>query len=138
MENKNITEGPTPGDGLFRALLHWKNRGLLLDLTVFVANVFLMRMLVKYFFEVEHAAASGDKVAAVLIGGYCLACFFFAPIGAVLKRWQYHQQKHQSDPTDSGLAGCLFNPLFYFCLMFVIFALIDAFVMQYISPEGEF
>ena len=138
MNNKAADQQKPQNTGLFRSLLHWKNRGLLLDLTVFVANVFLMRLLVKYFFNVAHAAAAGDKVAAVLIGGYCLALFLFAPIGAVLKRWQYHQQKHESDPTNSGLAGCLFNPIFYFCLMFVIFALIDAFAMQYISPEGQF
>ena len=138
MDKKNIPQSSPAGSNLFRSLLHWKNRGLLLDLTVFVANVFLMRMLVKYFFQVVHAAAAGDKVAVVLIGGYCLALFLFAPIGAVLRRWQYHQRKNDTDPTNSALAGCLFNPIFYFCLMFVIFALIDAFVMQYISPEDNF
>jgi len=138
MRSKQPTGTAPSASGLFRSLLQWKNRGLLLDICVFIANIFLMRMLVKYFFNVAHAAADGDKIAAVLIGGYCLALFLFAPIGAVLKRWQYHQRKNDTDPTNSALAGCLFNPIFYFCLMFVIFALIDAFVMQYISPEDNF
>lgn len=138
MNNKNTSQEAPTRTNIFRSLLHSKNRGLLLDICVFVANVFLMRMIVKYFFNVAHAAADGDKIAVVLIGGYCLALFLFAPIGAVLKRWQYHQQKQGSDPIDSALAGCLFNPIFYFCLMFVIFALIDAFAMQYISPEDNF
>ena len=44
-------------------------------------------------------------------------------LGAVLKRWHFHQRLKAEGRTfdsDSKLSGCLFNPIFYFCLNLVI------------------
>src|SRR6266852_296944 len=58
------------------------NRGLLLDVFVFVLNIFLMRFLTHQFINVFNEASADDPIAK--------------------------------------LAGCLFNPIFYFCLNLVI------------------
>jgi hypothetical protein len=36
-----------------------------------------------------------------------------------------------------GVAGCVFNPIFYFCLVVVIFAAINAFVLQHAFDGRE-
>src|SRR4030095_10566224 len=44
-------------------------------------------------------------------------------LGAVLKRWHFHRRlKAEGRTVNAGgnLAGCLFNPIFYFCLNLVI------------------
>ena len=40
-----------------------KNRGLLLDITIFLANVFLMRLLVGVFLDIFRQASAGDTFA---------------------------------------------------------------------------
>jgi hypothetical protein len=62
-----------------------------------------------------------------------------APAGATLKRWHVYQRKNdgQSDPTGS----CLFNPIFYLCLMFVVYAAVQAYIFQrmygHSEPDGD-
>src|SRR5262249_17537 len=50
--------------------------------------------------------------------------------GAVLKRWHFHRrlaaEKKALASTQSSLAGCLFNPLMYFCLNLVVMSAITA------------
>jgi hypothetical protein len=53
-------------------------------------------------------------------------------VGATLKRWHYHQRLGGRKAVDplAGLAGCLFNPIFYFCLTAVVLAAINSFILQ--------
>jgi hypothetical protein len=111
------------------------NRGLLLDITVFVANIFLMRSLTRVFIAIFHEVSAENPLAKLLLGLTCLAMWVLPALGAVLKRWHFHQRLAEEGKTlesqETNLAGCLFNPLFYFCLNLVITSAV-------ITSLGEF
>ncbi len=112
------------------------NRGLLLDLTVFALNLFLMRILAQHFWSMIGSAADGDRVSTVALMLFLLSMFVLPPVGAVLKRWHYHQRVKDNPLDRSSLAGCLFNPIFYFCMIFVLFAVVNAYFTELLRP-GE-
>lgn len=121
-------------------LLLKQNRGLLLDVVVFTANLFLMRMLLKRFLVIAGAASDGDFLAGVAMFLFVLGLFILPPLGATLKRWHFHERLLAEGKKANGDAvafGCLFNPIFYLCLNFVIFAAINAFLMQYFFGNSE-
>lgn len=100
------------------------NRGLLLDIFIFLANLFLLRLLAGLFIDLFGQVSAENplaKLALTLIFG---GMWVLPAAGAVLKRWHFHQrlqaQGKKVESEESGLAGCLFNPLFYFCLNLVI------------------
>ncbi|HYJ92882.1 MAG TPA: hypothetical protein VEV84_16340 [Pyrinomonadaceae bacterium] len=114
------------------------NRGILLDIVVFIANLFLMRMLVRQFVDTVQAAYAGDKIALLAIFLYFVSLLFLLPIGAVLKRWHFHERLAQrGEDKDFEPNGCLFNPILYYSLMVVIFAVLDAFFFQYFYGDDR-
>ena len=97
------------------------NRGLLLDVVVFIANIFLMRLLTRQFIELFSQVSAENPLAQMALGFILLAMWFLPAAGAVLKRWHFQQRRHVSSPLEiTGMGGCLFNPIFYFCLNLVI------------------
>jgi len=100
------------------------NRGLLLDLFVFVLNVFLMRLLTRQFINIFSEASTDDPIAKLAIGLTLLLMWTLPVAGAVMKRWQFHQRLKMDgksvEAEQTKLTGCLFNPIFYFCLNLVI------------------
>ena len=100
------------------------NRGLLLDLFVFVANIFVMRFLTGLFIGVFSEVSAENPIAKLALGLTFLAMWILPAAGAVLKRWHFHRrlsaQGKKGAFDETKLAGCLFNPLFYFCLNLVI------------------
>jgi hypothetical protein len=100
------------------------NRGLLLDVFVFLINIFLMRLLTRQFIDVFSQVDEKNPAAKLMIGLTFLAMWVLPAAGAVLKRWSFHQrlkaQQVSAELEQTTLAGCLFNPLFYFCLNLVI------------------
>lgn len=116
------------------------NRGLLLDLFVFIINLAVMNVLAGIFVATLRRASAGDRNAANVLFAMGVAMFALAPLGATLKRWHFHRRRadaHEMDPMGS----CLFNPIFYFCLTAVIFAALNAFVLQTVygrkEPDGD-
>ena len=111
------------------------NRGLLLDVFVFVMNVFLMRLLTKQFIDLFSHVSADDPTAKLALGLTFLAMWILPAAGAVLKRWHFHQrlkaQGITAESEETKLAGCLFNPLLYFCLNLVITAAV-------LTSLGEF
>lgn len=107
-----------------RYLFAKANRGLLLDVFVFVANVFLMRLLTRQFIDLFSQVSAEDPTAKLALGLTFAAMWILPAAGAVLKRWHFHQRLKVQGKTveseETKLAGCLFNPLFYFCLNLVI------------------
>ena len=104
-------------------LLAKQNRGLLLDIVVFVLNLFLMRWLTRYFIELFRFADAGEPLAQFALSLACLGMWVLPVAGAVLKRWHFHRRLKNEGRTvdpESALAGCLFNPIFYFCLNLVL------------------
>jgi hypothetical protein len=100
------------------------NRGLLLDVFVFLLNIFLMRLLTRQFINIFNEASADDPIAKLALGLTLLAMWILPLAGAVMKRWHFHQRlEAQGTSLESQgtiLAGCLFNPIFYFCLNLVI------------------
>lgn len=120
-------------------LFNSSHRGLLLDIVVFLVNLLGMRILVGYFMDLIRAANADDPGAMSVLFGFCIALMVLAPAGATLKRWSYHRRLagRQNAFDADALAGCLFNPIFYFCLVAVIFAAVNAFLMQRLFGRSE-
>lgn len=123
-------------------LLAKENRGLLLDIVVFVLNLFLMQRLTGYVIEVFRFANDGDPLAQSILLMACVAMYVLPAAGAVLRRWHFHQRRKLQRETgeiglDSALGGCLFNPIFYFCLNLVLVSAIIAAAGQFLfGPRG--
>jgi hypothetical protein len=95
----------------------------LLDLVVFILNLFLMQRLMGYVVELFRHADDGEPLARFALLLACVAMWILPPAGAVLKRWHFHQRlkaESKTLDTNSNLGGCLFNPIFYFCLNLVL------------------
>lgn len=121
------SDGQRSPRGLRHDLAHLfakEHRGLLLDIFVFVANVFLMRLVTGVFLDLFRSVSAEQPLAKLLLGLTFLAMWILPAAGAVLKRWHFHQRLKAQGKTvgsaETKLAGCLFNPLFYFCLNLVI------------------
>ena len=101
-----------------------KNRGLLLDIVVFVANILVMQFLTRFVIDLFSEMSADDRMAKLGLGLIFLAMWILPVTGAILKRWHFHQRLISQGKTVAGeeskLAGCLFNPIFYFCLNLVI------------------
>lgn len=104
------------------------NRGILLDLVIFIANLFLMRLLTRQYIEIFRRADADDESAKLALGLSFLGMFVLPAAGAVLKRWHFHRRlkERAAEAGKSVLAGCLFNPIFYFCLNLVIMSAVMA------------
>jgi hypothetical protein len=124
---------------LLAPLLADANRGLLLDLVVFSVNVAGMALLMGFFADVARRAAADDRGAILVLFGCSVALFLLAPIGATLKRWHYHRRRESGKAagTADPMGGCLFNPIFYFCLAAVIFSAVNAFILQQVYGHRE-
>lgn len=124
---------------LLAPLLADANRGLLLDLVVFSVNIAGMALLVGFFEDVVRRAAADDPGAMAILFACSVALFVLAPLGATLKRWHYHQRRSGGRIAEAAdhAGGCLFSPIFYFCLATVIFSVVNAFIMQQVYGRRE-
>ena len=127
-ENKNLNHQLTTAKRQTTNIFAKTNRGMLLDIVIFVANLLLMRKLTRLFIEVFGEVSAENPLAKLVLGFVCLAMFILPALGAVLKRWHFHQRLKAEGKTveseNTVLSGCLFNPLFYFCLNLVIMSAI--------------
>ncbi len=116
-------------------ILAKQNRGLLLDIVVFILNLFLMQRLTSYFIELFRFADSGEPLAQFALLLACIGMWVLPAAGAVMKRWHFHRRlkaEGKSVNSDSILAGCVFNPIFYFCLNLVLVSAILAGMGQFL------
>ena len=142
-EKEDSDNRSKPHRGLGFLLLK-QNRGLLLDIVVFIANLFLMRILLRRFLSVAKAAGDGDFWAGLAMFLFVLGLLILAPLGATLKRWHFYERLRAAGNKfndDEVAFGCLFNPMFYICINFVIYAAVQVFAFQYFfgdnDPGGE-
>ncbi|MFN2510822.1 MAG: hypothetical protein ABR568_05190 [Pyrinomonadaceae bacterium] len=121
--NESGSKSPVPAN-LKSILLAKTNRGMLLDIVVFVANVFLMHLLTRLFLDLVRHATAGDEIAQFALAFGSLGMWILPAAGAVMKRWHFHRRLQAEGKTaessQTTLTGCLFNPIFYFCLNLVI------------------
>ena len=91
---------------------------------VFVANLFLMRWLTGLFIDLFSHVSAEEPLAKFALSLMAVGMWILPAAGAVLKRWHFHQRLKQRaqifDNEQSTAAGCLFNPIFYFCLNLVL------------------
>jgi len=124
---KKANQSPAPAN-LKSILFAEANRGLLLDIFVFAANVFLMHLLTGLFIDLVRQASAGDEIAQYALAFSSLGMWILPAAGAVLKRWHFHSRLRAEGKTaessETALFGCLFNPIFYFCLNLVILSAI--------------
>lgn len=92
------------------------NRGIVLDLVVFLVNAVSVRVLVSVGQDVIHAAQE-DARAKFAVGLFFAGLVLLQPVGPWLKRWAFHQRA--SFDLESG-AGCL---LFYFMFFYYVLVL---------------
>src|SRR5256885_10137507 len=94
-----------------------KNRGLLLDVTIFLANVFLMRLLVGLFLDIFRQASAGDVFAKTGLLLFYLGRLVLPSVGAVLKRWHFHHRLKRLREEENKWGwlpfGCIFLPAAY-------------------------
>lgn len=95
-----------------------------------------MRLVTRAYIDVFRQVSENDPIATFILGTTCLAMWILPPAGAVLKRWHFHQRLEAEgkdvESQKTNLAGCLFNPLFYFCLNLVITSAILAFLGEFV------
>ncbi len=105
-----------------------QNRGLLLDIFVFVLNIFLMQRLTRAFIDLFRLVAAENPLAQLAFSLVCVAMYVLPVAGAILLRWHFHERLKQEGKTvnEDQVAGCLFNPIVYLCLNLVIMSAIIA------------
>jgi hypothetical protein len=124
--------------GFLQTVLAEENRGLLLDIVVFFLNLFLMQRLTAYALEIFQFANEGYQLAQFFLSLGCFAMWFLPAAGAVLKRRHFHRRLQAAGHTidvDSKVTGCLFNPIFYFCLNLVLMSAIVTGVGRFLFGE---
>jgi hypothetical protein len=114
---------------------------LLLDILVFLFNLFLMRFLTGLFIGVFKEVSAENPLAQLALGLTFVGMWILPAAGAVLKRWHFHQrlkaQGKKVESEETALAGCLFNPIFYFCLNLLLTSAVFASLGQFLfGPRG--
>jgi hypothetical protein len=145
--DKNVTPPPTKAGSRSAVetkatanILARTNRGMLFDILIFAANVFLFRLLAKSFLDIVNDASAGDALAQLGLMGMALGVWLLPGTGAVLKRWHFHQRLKAEGKSVGHLgmlSGCLFNPLFYFVLNLLITAVVMTFILGLLKPSRE-
>jgi hypothetical protein len=118
-----------------------KNRGMLLDILIFLANIFLMRLLVKLFLDMYRQASAGVVIARCGLLLFYLGMLVLPTVGAILKRWHVHQRikKTGKAEDDNGCLpfGCLFVPVVYLIVNMWITLGVSLTVLD-LFPDSEF
>lgn len=108
----------------FKKIFERRNRGILLDITVFLLQLILIRVLAKLSLSFAHHAEE-DSSAKIAVGLFFVGLFFLQPLGPLLKRWSFHQYYQSFDKDESGLTDFLLAiyRLVYIVIMAIIFYL---------------
>ena len=115
----------------FRKIFELRNRGILLDLVVFVINLILMSIVTRLSLNLVHQADE-DVLPRVTIGLFFAGVFFLQPMGPILKRWSFHQ-RHKFDTGSS--AGCLLS---WFMFVYIVMMLLLSATATIILSEAIF
>jgi hypothetical protein len=104
-----------------RNILSRGNRGVLLDVTVFVLNLVVMRMLTRYFVGLVRLASANGSLAVVQLGLFFTGMLVLPAAGSILKRWEFHYGRGARGGRSEDKAwGCLMNPVLYLAVSLVI------------------
>jgi hypothetical protein len=124
----------------FKAILEPRNRGILLDLVVFLISLILMHVLTVLSLNLVRQAEE-DNFAKLVVGLFFAGVFFLQPLGPVLKRWSFHQRfKFETNSS----AGCLLIGLMWFYVILMILLsgtatiILSEVIFERGSPASEF
>lgn len=126
----------------FKEILAHRNRGLLLDITVFVVQLILLRFLAKLALSFAHQAEE-DRLAKIAVGLFLVGLFFLQPLGPILKRWSFHQHYQSFDKVESDFTHFLLTiyRLIYIAIMGIIFYLAYSYLLaafpDFLSERAE-
>jgi len=87
-----------------RQLFAYRNRGLLLDLTIFLFQLLLLRTLTNLSLDFVHQAQE-NSFAETIIGLFLVALFFLQVLGPILRRWSFHQHFPSFEEKVGALTG---------------------------------
>ena len=117
----------------FKRIFERWNRGLLLDISVFLFQLILMRLLTVFVLRFVRQS-EGNALATSAIGLFLVGLFFLQPLGPILKRWSFHEQFGSFENEQSGLTSFLLSiyRLFYIAALGIMIYLaysyfVDAF-----------
>jgi hypothetical protein len=126
-----------------------ENRGMLLDILIFLINLSLIPLLAPAFTKIAQQANQGQRMSQFLVFLFFALLFVLQPLGANFKRWQFHQRrragrrrKRSSDGfvftfKDSIFFAVLFNPVLYFGILLLTSLLMIRFFMnEFISEKN--
>jgi hypothetical protein len=105
----------------FKRLFERWNRGLLLDISVFIFQLILIRVLTTnalgFFRQAEE-----DVLAKTLIGLFLVGLFLLQPLGPILKRWSFHEHFSTFANQQSVLTSFLLSvyKFFYIAAMWIM------------------
>lgn len=93
------------------------NRGILLDVVVFLMSVLLLRLATVLSLSLVHRAEE-EAFAKLAIGFFFAGLLLLQPLGPTLRRWSFHQR---TDVNANPTVGCL---LFWFMFFYLVMMLI--------------
>jgi hypothetical protein len=118
-----------------------RNRGLLFDVLIFLANISVMQLLVRLFLLIFREADAGDVFAKAELLFFYAGLLALPSFAAVLKRWHYHQRiKRLGEKEEEGgwlPFGCIFIPALYL-MVSMCFTLAVALSFLNLFPDSDF
>ncbi|HYJ88679.1 MAG TPA: hypothetical protein VEW46_21615 [Pyrinomonadaceae bacterium] len=123
-----------------KAILEPRNRGILLDLVVFIISLVLMHVLTVQSLNIVRQAEENNS-AKLVVGLFFAGVFLLQPLGPILKRWSFHERfKFETNST----AGCLLIGFMWFYLVLMILLsgtatiILSEVIFERGSPASEF
>ena len=115
----------------FKKLFERRNRGLLLDATIFLFQLILIRLLTKlslgFVGQAEENVFAKTAISLSLVG-----LFVLQPLGPILKRWSFHQHFKSFENSESGLTSFLLSvyKFFYIAAMWIMIYLAYSYFIE--------
>ena len=117
---------------MIKKLFERANRGILLDVIVFLVNVILMTILSRQLANLFHQGNT-DPIAQTAVAVFCLGLAFLQPLGAILKRRRAHLRRADLDHVPLGR---VFLPAYFLTqLVFLIGA--SGQIVDLLSSKGQ-
>ena len=97
----------------FKKLFEYRNRGLLLDATIFLFQLILIRLLTTLSLGFVHQAEE-SVLAKTVISLFLVGLFVLQPLGPILKRWSFHEHFKSFENDQSALTSFLLSVYKFF------------------------
>src|SRR5947209_18199717 len=139
-ESENDDQPPAADVNRTADIFARRNRGLLFDVLIFLANIFLMQLLVRLFLLIFREASAGDFWAKAELLFFYAGMLVLPSLAAVLKRWHFHQRMKRAGEKEVAGGwlpfGCVFLPFLYLVvIMWVTLAVALTFLDLF--PDSE-